>query len=163
MLFAFLWGIVFKSYIIRATAPTWILTASSVFTAAVGRWLPWELSRFYGTIAENSNIVISLFGNLFGIGICEEICKILPVVAYLLWKRRNADPKVCILIGVFSGLGFAAFENRIYAERTIANESVQEAVKEVLARSLSCVFSHALYSGIFAYFLTVAFLTGRRT
>ena len=65
VLFAFLWGIVFKSYIIRATAPTWILTASSVFTAAVGRWLPWELSRFYGTIAENSNIVISLFGNLF--------------------------------------------------------------------------------------------------
>jgi RsiW-degrading membrane proteinase PrsW (M82 family) len=132
--------------------------------------------RLYLEMPDSSNILVSLVGFVFQVGIWEELCKILPVVAYLVWKRRRADPKASLMIGVFSGLGFAAFENLQYADLVIANtmglaqqhgesglyRGVEGAMINVLLRSLSLVFCHALFTGIFSYFLTVAFLTGRR-
>jgi protease PrsW len=163
ILFAFLWGMVFKNYIIRSTVSWKYLRASIFFTGTVGILLPSTLYRIYVPIAESSDPVVSLVGFLFGVGICEELCKIVPVLAYLFWTRRNADPKACILIGVFSGLGFAATENAFTAADAAAQGiDVNQAMNLALVRSLSCVLSHALWTGIFAYFLTVAFLTGRR-
>ena len=176
MLFAFIWGMVFKHYIIRATASWKTLLSASFFTGVIGIRAPLLLSRIYFDTAQSPNILLSLFGCIFGIGICEELCKILPVVVYLLWKRQNAVPKLSILIGVFSGLGFAAFENLKYARKAVLDtfgltflrgpsglrEGVEGAMVNVLLRSLSCVFCHAVFTGIFAYFVTLAFLTGRK-
>ena len=78
-----------------------------------------------------------------------------------------------ILIAVFSGLGFAAFENVGYGEKLsgiVATLGVQEAIKtgtqiavtNAMLRSLSLVFGHAIWSGIFAYYLTRAALSGSR-
>jgi RsiW-degrading membrane proteinase PrsW (M82 family) len=185
MLFAFVWGMVFKHYIVRTEVSWKTLLSSTFFTGIVGMFLLGRcyvllLPRAYLSMCHSENYVISLLGFLFQVGLWEESCKILPVVAYLLWKRRNADPKVCILIGVFSGLGFAVFENLDYVQVAVGNalvrtvehgpnrvlqgfqEGVEGAMANALFRSLSCVFSHAIYTGIFSYFLTVAFLTGRR-
>ncbi len=181
MLFAFLWGMVFRHYIVRTSVAWNILLASLFFTGLVGMCLllaayKFVLPRFYLGLPVSSISVVSLVGLVIQTGICEEICKILPVLAYLAWKRSNADPKVCILIGVFSGLGFAAFENLAYEGDAIVRalgltitrgipglrEGVEGAMINTLTRSLSLVFCHALWTGIFAYFLTVAFLTGRR-
>jgi RsiW-degrading membrane proteinase PrsW (M82 family) len=81
-----------------------------------------------------------------------------------------------ILVGVFSGLGFAAFENLMYGKLAILGtllateargaaglvEGVQVAMVMPMLRSLSLVFCHAVWAGIFAYFLAVATVTGRR-
>src|SRR4051812_36467963 len=75
-------------------------------------------------------------------------------------KRKNAAPFTAILIGVFSGLGFAASENLFYGE--ITNIHALNLL-QVRLRSLSTVLGHAVLSGIVAYFLVMAFLTKGRT
>jgi len=59
----------------------------------------------------SSSILVSLTGFVLQTGVMEELCKAITVLAYLLLKRKNAEPFTAILIGVFSGLGFAASEN----------------------------------------------------
>jgi protease PrsW len=176
ILFAFVWGMVFKHYIVRASVSWKILFSALFCTGIIGTRAALQLSRLHVDVALSPDVLVSLFGFIFGVGICEESCKILPVIAYLLWKRRNADPKTCILIGVFSGLGFAAFENLHFQGNDIEDailktnvlgeyglrEGVRGAMVDAMLRSLSLVFCHALWTGVFAYFLSVAFLTGRR-
>jgi hypothetical protein len=159
MLFAFLWGMVFKHYIVRANVTWKILSAALLFTGIFGISLllasyVFLLPRVYVDLAASPNPVVSLIGFVFQTGICEELCKIIPVAAYLAWKRRKADPKVAILIGVFSGLGFAAFENLSKEGEAIARTfgltmakgaeglraGVEGAMVNVLTRSLSLVF-----------------------
>ena len=65
-------------------------------------------------MAESDSSTISLLGYIFQVGLCEEVIKILPVFAYILVYRKKADPLKAVLIGIFSGLGFAAFENMTY-------------------------------------------------
>jgi RsiW-degrading membrane proteinase PrsW (M82 family) len=81
-----------------------------------------------------------------------------------------------VLVGVFSGLGFAAFENVQYGDMSVetsyalANEygvsglvgGVQSAMVVAMLRSVSLVFCHALWSGIVGYFLAVAAVSGKR-
>jgi protease PrsW len=186
LLFAFVWGMVFKHYIVRANVSWKVLLGSLLFTGVIGMNLLLTLyatatPRAYYEMPDSKNPVVSLFGFVFRVGICEELCKVLPVVLYLLWKRQRANPMTCLLVGIFSGLGFAAFENLQYhvraIERTfqttsafsqigigeyILKEGVRGAMVEVLLRSLSLVFCHALWTGIFSYFLIVAALTGRK-
>ena len=80
------------------------------------------------------------------------------------------------MVGIFSGLGFAAFENRSYQTRavdvTLALTAeadidglilgVRLAMINALLRSISLVFAHAIWTGIFAYFLAMACATGKR-
>jgi RsiW-degrading membrane proteinase PrsW (M82 family) len=181
MLFAFIWGMVFKHYIVRTTVSWTTLVAALFFTGLVGIRAPLLLSQIYMPFAFSANVLVSMVGFVFGVGVCEELCKVIPVLAYLFWKRRDADPKTCISICIFSGLGFAAFENLHYQGIAIGNalqhtkdldqyglgeiglrEGVREAMVDVLLRSLSLVFCHALWTGIVGYFLTISFLTGRR-
>ena len=77
---------------------------------------------------------------------------------------------------MFSGLGFAAFENIDYSDRSIARtiemtqqrgafgliDGTADAMVNVMLRSLSLVFCHAVWSGIVGYFLAMAWLTGKR-
>ena len=108
---------------------------------------------------DSPSVLLSLAGFIIQTGVLEELCKAIPVVAYLVIKRGNAEPFTAILIGVFSGLGFAASENLFYGE---AARGHAPGVLHVLLRSLSTVLGHAVLSGIVAYFLVMAFLTKRR-
>lgn len=81
-----------------------------------------------------------------------------------------------VLVGVFSGLGFAAFENITYAVRAIGRsaaltldrgasgfvQGVSDAMVSVMFRSMSLVFLHAVASGILAYFIALGFVSGKR-
>lgn len=181
LFFAVLWGVVFKSLIVRAEVGWNILAASLFFTGIVG--IPAllfsyasVLPRSFTAMASSDSGVKSLLGYVFQVGVCEELTKLLPVLMYLFWKRRQASPLNAILIGIFSGLGFAAFENMSYGESAIFRSAVlaeragvrgaavgtQMAMVNVLLRSLSLVFCHAVWSGIFAYFVTAGFASGKR-
>jgi RsiW-degrading membrane proteinase PrsW (M82 family) len=132
-----------------------------------------HLPTAYMALPGSTSYLVSLFGFVFQVGVCEELCKFLPVIGYILWKRSKADPMTIVLVGVFSGLGFAAFENVMKSSQAILStlnvRNVTEAAIQVhggiiqaMTRSLSCVFGHAVYSGILAYFLATAFVSGRR-
>ena len=180
LFFAAIWGLVFKRFVVEETSGWTLPIAALFFTGIVGINLLLFLYKFlpdsYLKLSESDNATGRLIGSVFQTGIFEELCKVIPVIAYLLWKRRDAQPMTIVLIGVFSGLGFSAFENLQYANRAVirsANltgdfgpEGLQEGVKgamvNVMLRSMSSVFGHAVYSGIFAYFIASGFLTGKR-
>ena len=166
-LFAAVWGVVFRDFIVRWPAKWSWLIASAVFTGTVGTtcvlFLSKVLPQSYVRMPESSSILVSLTGFVIQIGVLEEFCKAIPTVAYLLWKRRDAEPFTAILIGVFSGLGFAAAENVLYGEMYGGMTQIQAiGILTILLRSLSTVLGHAVLSGIVGYFLVMAFLTMRR-
>lgn len=180
LFFAAIWGVIFKKFILEETGGWSAPLSVFFFTGLIGvnllllfyQFLP----AFYVNLPYSKNPILGLLGFVFQVGLLEELCKILPVLAYLAWKRRNSNPLTIILLGVFSGLGFAAFENLIYADRMVEisagltqqagrrglEEGVQGAMVNALLRSNSLVFNHAVFSGIFAYFVSVAWLTQRR-
>lgn len=177
--FALVWGAVLKSLIVKSGG--WRLPVLTFFLMGVVL-LPmfvWASSLLPSAVIAapvSSSGFESLFGMLFVVAYPEELLKIVPVIAYLVWKRKESDPLNAILIGVFSGLGFAAFENLGYREAMVGRsvlmaeaagvdglvEGVQVAVNLALLRTFSLVLFHALWSGIAAYFLVVACLTRKR-
>jgi len=181
LFFAVLWGVVFKTLIIKTDIGWGPLILALAFTGIIGMPLllfsySSLLPKAYLSLSADRSALFSLLGYVFQVGVCEELVKIVPVLIYLAWQRRRANPLGAILIGVFSGLGFAAFENMDYGNSSIflsgvrsytrgfrgAMEGTQQAMVLVLARSLSLVFCHAAWSGIFAYFVTAGFASGKR-
>ena len=181
LFFAVLWGVVFKLLVVRSSRPWTPLIGSLLFTGCVG--IPILLFGYrtvtpdaYLAMASSKSGVVSLAGFVIQVGVCEELVKIVPVIGYMTWKRKQADPIHAVLIGVFSGLGFAAFENMDYGWQAIVGSARQAyedgvlgaargthtAMVLIMLRSLSLVFCHAVWSGIFAYFITTGFATGKR-
>jgi RsiW-degrading membrane proteinase PrsW (M82 family) len=178
--FAAVWGVVFRDFIVRSPVKWKWLIASAAFTGLIGtqalRMAYSLLPNLCTRLPESQHVLASLAGSVLTTGVTEELCKALPVVAYLMWKRKQAEPLMAILLGVFSGLGFAAIENIGYADRSIGKPlllglrfgedayvaGVQSVISNALLRSLSSVFGHAVLSGIVSYFLVMAFLTKRR-
>lgn len=178
MFFAAVWGVIFRSAILQHNTSWKLLLPAFLFTGLVGSSIAAFVNGYFlGTdspAAESHFAALAKF--VFVVGMNEEFCKVVPVLAYILWRRRSAQPMAVILVGVFSGLGFAAFENLVYSKLVIADAlaatqvageeglvvGVQSAVATAMLRSLSLVFCHAVWAGIFAYFLAAAAISARR-
>ena len=119
LFFALVWGVIFKKFVLGDQgAWTWAI-GSLFFTGIFGIWFLLFLYRyivpdFYLQMADQSNPVVSLLGYVFQVGIWEEMCKALPVILVLKWIDPKLDRASILVIGLFSGLGFAAFENLNY-------------------------------------------------
>jgi RsiW-degrading membrane proteinase PrsW (M82 family) len=175
-LFAAMWGVAFRDFIVRAPVKWSWLIGSALFTGLIGMRILASVDHIlpdsYVSMPKSSDVVVKLAGSVMHTGVLEELCKSIPVLIYLVWKRKNAEPMTAILIGVFSGLGFAAFENLGYGKLAVVNSyiqsvlsdsfkghesGVQSAISNTLLRSLSDVFGHAVLSGIVAYFYVIGF------
>jgi RsiW-degrading membrane proteinase PrsW (M82 family) len=180
LFFAFLWGVVFRQFVVKSSPPWRYLILSLFATGLLGLPLLLQLYKvlpdFYNELPADDHLMVRLLGSIFHTGVTEEICKILPVIFYIYRSKENPNPKHAILIGIFSGLGFAAFENLMYSE-IAAEHSVAmgfRAGKEgvfvgalaaqvnVMARAVSLVFLHAVYTGIFSYFIAVGVMSKSR-
>lgn len=181
--FAFIWAVIFKRMVMADHASWKFPVASFLFTGTVGMVLLLTLYKVmpsvYMSLADSKNALVSLFGYVFQVGIWEELCKILPVLLYVGWRKlrkKERSPSEILIIGVFSGLAFAAFENVEYAKLSVLRSlelagkygadglaaGVKGAMINVMLRALSLVFCHAVWSGVFAYFIAMASATGRR-
>jgi RsiW-degrading membrane proteinase PrsW (M82 family) len=181
LFFAAIWGVIFNRYVIKGSTHWTHLVGAFFITGLVGMniylWLFTNmLPDFYREMPSSDNRFVSLLGFVLQTGVCEELCKLLPCLIYLAWKRRAADPIVLVEIGVFSGLGFAAFENVSYGDQSIISSyqksrqyganglvvGVQEAMITTMLRSLSLVFCHAVWAGTFSYFIAMAASSRKR-
>jgi RsiW-degrading membrane proteinase PrsW (M82 family) len=186
--FAALWGGILRGVVLKSNEKFTLPVVAFFFTGFIGMPLllmVYEmLPKPYLELAGSNNKIMSLFGFIFQVGLCEEICKILPVVGYLIVYRTKVSPTMILLIGLFSGLGFAAFENIQYSSGSMAETVVlsahgaessgeegliagmmvgtMSAMVNVILRSVSLVFAHALWTGIFAYYLAKAASSGTR-
>jgi len=97
----------------------------------------------YESAMDPSNgFLLSLFGFTFGVGLCEELCKTLP----LLWLvRRNStlDVRGIVLLGLATGIGFGVSEGISYSSSWYNGVS---GVGIYVVRFVSCVALHAVWS-----------------
>ena len=157
--FAFVWGGVLRGLVLRSSDSLILPIIAFFVTGIVGIFLLLAfhqcLPSFYLNMPEHSNPIIGLFGCIFQTGLWEELCKIMPVVLYLIWKREHVQPMMMVLIGVFSGLGFAAFENVQYAVMGILEglENIDAMVGNILSAQSKEEFEGAVESAALATIL----------
>jgi RsiW-degrading membrane proteinase PrsW (M82 family) len=89
-----------------------------------------------------SGFLLSCIGFTFGVGFCEEVCKMLPLIKHFRY-RATLDWRGACVWGLASGVGFGVSEGISYASRYY--NGVQSA--DIYAvRFISCVALHAVWS-----------------
>ena len=94
-------------------------------------------------LEEGNGFLSSFFGFTFGVGLCEELCKALPVAYYLSGPEKRTLREVCI-VGLASGVGFGVSEGITYSSEYY--NGIQDIWIYVI-RFLSCVSLHAIWAG----------------
>ena len=92
---------------------------------------------------DSNGFVASFFGFTFGVGLCEELCKALPVAFYLSGGEKRSLRQAC-LVGLASGVGFGISEGITYCGDSY--NGIHGGGIYVI-RFLSCVSLHAIWAG----------------
>jgi len=90
----------------------------------------------------DSNLLLSFLGFTCGVGLCEELCKALPLLGYY---RRDATMgwRGAALWGLASGAGFGVAEGIMYSSRYYNGISPLDMY---IVRFVSCVALHAIWT-----------------
>jgi RsiW-degrading membrane proteinase PrsW (M82 family) len=91
----------------------------------------------------DSGFFSSFVGFTLGVGLCEELCKALPLFVYC-WFRPQQNWRGAFLWGLAAGAGFGVAEGVIYSQdyyNGIAGPGIY------LVRFISCVALHAVWTG----------------
>ena len=100
----------------------------------------------------DSNLLLSMVGFTFGVGLCEELTKAIPLLFY--FKREGNDAmgwRGACLWGLASGIGFGVSEGVMYSGDSYNGLS---GVDIYVVRFVSCVALHAMWSASVA--ITIA-------
>ena len=90
-----------------------------------------------------SDLVTSFLGFTFGVGLCEEIVKVIPVL-FNHYRHGDRTWRGAYLWGLASGAGFGLAEGIIYAADFYNGVS---GVGIYFVRDISCVALHAIWAG----------------
>jgi RsiW-degrading membrane proteinase PrsW (M82 family) len=91
-----------------------------------------------------SNFFLSFIGFTCGVGICEELCKSLPLLYHFTHRPRLSWQGACSW-GLAAGIGFGVAEGIMYSSDQYNGVS---GTGTYLVRFISCVALHAIWSGI---------------
>jgi RsiW-degrading membrane proteinase PrsW (M82 family) len=113
-------------------------------------WIAWLIGFSYrAALDPQSNFFMSLLGFTLGVGLCEEVCKALPLVWHY---RRTAtlDWRGAFVWGLASGVGFGVAEGIMYAGDFY--NGVADGMTYVV-RFVSCVALHAIWTASAGLFI----------
>lgn len=152
----------FKTTIVLFFA-TQILITLIYFVLNIG-----ELNPFEGRY-DTGNTLISLISCIMGIGVIEELVKVIPVFLILYFSKKVIKPQTAVFYGLMSGISFGVYEGVNYQlgpnfQMFLENDLSQAYVFSYLsniARLTSLPFLHAIWCGIASYFTAFAFLYPR--
>ncbi len=91
----------------------------------------------------NNGFLSSMLGFTFGVGLCEELCKAIPVI-WFLRQSRNATWRSACLVGLASGVGFGVSEGITYSADYYNG---LYGIDIYVVRFVSCVALHSAWSG----------------
>jgi RsiW-degrading membrane proteinase PrsW (M82 family) len=103
---------------------------------------------YRAALDSDNGFFLSFLGFTFGVGLCEELCKAIPVMLYL--RREDANWHGALLWGLASGIGFGVAEGVMYSS-DFYNGVYGPGIYFV--RFFSCVALHATFSGSVAILL----------
>jgi RsiW-degrading membrane proteinase PrsW (M82 family) len=125
-------------------------------------WLP---PHIIDPLIAGGSLPVRLAGYVLGVGVREELCKAAPLLALAVVSARMRRPLNGLVLGMMSGVGFAAAENVYYVYRTVsqaaslsaaAGEHLVMPVYNNVVRMAMGPFVHGCLSGIFGYFIGLA-------
>jgi RsiW-degrading membrane proteinase PrsW (M82 family) len=99
---------------------------------------------YYLALSSDVGFVGSAIGFTFGVGLCEEVCKALPILAYYRMGDNKQSWRGAFLWGLASGVGFGVSEGMMYSAdhyNGISGSGIY------FVRFLSCVALHAVWAG----------------
>lgn len=90
----------------------------------------------------DSNLLLSFVGFTCGVGLCEELCKALPLLSYF---RRDVTMgwRNAVVWGLASGIGFGVAEGIMYSSRYYNGIA---SLDTYIVRFVSCVALHAIWT-----------------
>ncbi len=104
----------------------------------------WFIGWSYDSAQDpESNFFLSAIGYTFGVGLCEELTKALPLLFYFKRHAQIGWRGACMW-GLASGIGFGVSEGIMYSSRYYNGIS---GIDMYLIRFLSCVALHAIWAG----------------
>jgi RsiW-degrading membrane proteinase PrsW (M82 family) len=113
-------------------------------------WLALAVGYSYrAALNPDNGFLPSFLGYTFGIGLCEEVCKALPVIWYYR-RDEGADWRVALTWGLASGVGFGIAEAVRYSADFYNGMAP---AGTYVVRFISCVGLHATWSGAVALFI----------
>lgn len=159
--FAIIWGLFF--YACFKTEQVRLKTTLSVFfLMQLCIFVVWDilgLPRFNPFYVLTQTIFpINIAGYVFGVGLTEELGKMIPLL-FILWKAKEPlIPQTMVFYGLMSGISFGVYEGVQYQMTVNAQQAYDVSFFLNIARLTSLPFLHACWCGITGYFLSFAHL-----
>lgn len=123
-----------------------LLTVFIGFVMAMGAWwlyAIYEYSLDFSLSYRGSDIANDALYCFLGIGVIEELLKLIPFLIILYFTNIIQKPIHYLLVAAFSALGFAFFENLLYIS--------QEGVGVIHGRALMSAVAHMVSGALVAY------------
>ena len=169
--FSVIWGVLFyylfktEEVSLGTTVVVFFSAQIVMYIAAIGiSWLvPFE--EVYGS----SSYAVSFVTFFLGVGIPEEVIKLIPIFFLLYMARRTYSPQTIVYYGLMSGIGFGVYEGVLYQlgpnfdimNQVSLEEGYVVSFVSNIARLTCLPFLHAIWCAIGSYFIAFAFLYPR--
>ena len=118
--FSIIWGLFFytcfktQQVSLKTTLSVFFLTQILVFTLWDFTGLP-NLNPFYALV--ETSFPINILGFVFGVGLTEELVKLLPLIFILRRTKEPLIPQTMVFYGLMSGIAFGVYEGVGYQDR----------------------------------------------
>jgi len=166
--FCLFWALYFRSVIQPdATAIRYAL-GTFIFTAGLGipfllyvQQLPLLRIPYVWTVS--SSFSLRAMGYILGVGVFEETCKALPLILFVILRKKTIGLNESMYLGFMSGLGFAASEGVMYnlnasvityiTPTSLVANAASAQFMQFLFRIMSGPVLHGAWAGIAAWFI----------
>ena len=125
---------------------------SAAISRALYTALGWASLRYDAFALADGNTLGLLAYSMLAIGPIEELAKMLPFLALVLWHRELDEPIDGIIYASFVALGYAAVENLIYLDFLAPHEAA--------ARGFAGPVVHILFASIWGFTIGCARIRG---
>lgn len=119
---------------------------SAIFVFPV--WLLYDIYKYGFEFEENGKFINDFLYCVFGIGVIEELVKLIPFLLVLRFTKIIKEPIDYIMYASLSALGFAFVENCLYFDKASVNI--------IHSRALTASVAHMIFSSIIAYGIVLA-------
>ena len=163
--FSVIWGLFFF-YLFKTNQVKTNTTILIFFSSQLVVFVLWDIFHlpelpvisFFYSLTESEYWIFRLIGYVFGVGLCEEFVKAVPVLLLIRRSKEPYIPQSLVFYGLMSGIAFGVFEGVQYQMTVNTQLDYSSAFFMNVARLTSLPFFHAVWAGICAYFLSFSVL-----
>ncbi len=159
--FSLVWGTIFY-YFFKTPQVSPKTTILCFFLTQVLVFIAWDL---FGIPALNpmylfleSPLPIKILGFIFGVGLMEELVKLIPLIIICQKAKEPIIPQTLVFYGLMSGVAFGVYEGVQYQLGNNIEFDYSTSYFLNIARMTSLPFLHAVWCGIAGYFISFAHL-----